>query len=384
MHISEALDELVEGRTKMIIPREAVTEDVPPKKPAFFNPRAKLSRDLSLVVYDTLLKNFEGPKIFLDGLSGIGARGLRVANELQVDSVVVNDLNPSAITMAKASAKLNGITNMSFSKNEVCRFLSEHSERDKRGTIIDIDPFGSPAQFFDCGLRATIHGGMLSCTATDLQVLSGIFPDACRRRYGGVPIKAEYRNEIAIRLILGCMRAVAGRLGLEIIPLFVESNMHYYRTYVKVMNRRDQKNNLGFITHCNSCKQRGLTLEMEIICSVCNSKTYKAGPLWIGDIFEKDFVRDMTDAASKLEIGRNCEKILAKSTLEAGMPGTYYTVDEIASCMKSSPPKLDSIVTSLQDKGFASSPTSLNPTGFRTEANADKVKEMFVALTDIA
>ena len=45
-----------------------------------------------------------------------------------------------------------------------------------------------------------------------------------REKYGGIPIRTEYGNEIAIRLILGCLRMVAGRLGLEIIPLYVESH----------------------------------------------------------------------------------------------------------------------------------------------------------------
>src|SRR3972149_1672646 len=58
-------------------------EKVPPRDPAF-------------------LKNFQGPKIFLDGLSGLGARGLRVANEIKkTDKVICNDVNPSAIKFCK-------------------------------------------------------------------------------------------------------------------------------------------------------------------------------------------------------------------------------------------------------------------------------------------
>ena len=45
---------------------------------------------------------------------------------------------------------------------------------------------------------------------------------ACQRKYYGVPIKTEYSNEIAIRLILGCLNFVAGRLDIQIIPKFVE------------------------------------------------------------------------------------------------------------------------------------------------------------------
>ena len=90
---NESFQEIIEGKTKLLVPKESITEKVPPKKPAFFNPRAKLNRDFSVIAYAAFLKNFQGPKIFLEGLSGIGARGLRVENELKVEKVVINDLN---------------------------------------------------------------------------------------------------------------------------------------------------------------------------------------------------------------------------------------------------------------------------------------------------
>ena len=189
---NESFEEIIEGTTKIMVPKRSLQDKVPPKEPAFFNPKAKLTRDLSIVAYASFVKNFEGPKIFLEGLTGVGARGLRVANELKVDNVIINDLNPSALELAKFSARLNKLKNIEFSENEICRFFSLYSKKGKRGSIVDIDPFGSSAEFFDCGLRATMHGGILSCTSTDLQVLNGLFQDACKRKYGGIPIRVEY------------------------------------------------------------------------------------------------------------------------------------------------------------------------------------------------
>lgn len=78
---NEDLQEIIEGDTKLIVPKKSITDKVPPKEPAFFNPKAKLNRDFSILAYAAFLKKFQGPKIFLEGLAGIGARGLRVANE---------------------------------------------------------------------------------------------------------------------------------------------------------------------------------------------------------------------------------------------------------------------------------------------------------------
>ena len=74
------LAEIVEGSTRLLVPKESLSEKVPPKEPAFFNPRARVSRDFSIISYSAFLKNFRGPKIFLDSLAGIGARSIRVAN----------------------------------------------------------------------------------------------------------------------------------------------------------------------------------------------------------------------------------------------------------------------------------------------------------------
>ena len=86
-----------------------------------------------------------------------------------------------------------------------------------------------------------MHGGLLTLTATDLQVLNGLFNNACKRRYGGIPIKTHYSNEIALRLVLGCVRSITARLDIEMNPLFVESDMHYYRVYLKILNRPENE-----------------------------------------------------------------------------------------------------------------------------------------------
>ena len=374
---NELFQEIVEGSTKLIVPKKSLTEKVPPIKPAFFNPKARTNRDFSIIAYAAFLKKFEGPKIFLEALTGVGARGLRVANELKIEKIVINDLNPTALKIAKESAILNNLKSIEFSEKEACVFLNEHSRKGNRGSLVDIDPFGSPAAFFDCGIRATLHGGILSTAATDLQVLNGLFQGACKRKYGGIPVRVEYGNEMAIRLILGSLRSVAARLGVKIIPMFVESEMHYYRTYVKILNHIDQEENLGYIIHCKNCGHRKISLVQQQKCELCKLKTSIAGPLWIGKIFDKEYVKNMIGEITNLEIKKSCEKTLYKCLDEAEMPAIYFTLDEIAKKVKSSPPKLEKIILNLKENGFTSSVTSFNPTGFRTNANINEIIKIF-------
>ena len=370
--------EIVEGITKILVPDGSITEKVPPKEPAFFNPKASLNRDFSIIAYSSFWKNFQHQKIFLDGLSGVGARSLRVANEIDgIDEVIANDINPKALELAKESSEINSLKNFKISENETCRFFSLHSRKDNRGSIVDIDPFGSPSKYIDCGVRATMHGGLLSVTATDLQVLHGLFNNAAKRRYYGIPIKTKFSNEIAIRLIIGCIHLVSSRLDITIQPKFVDNDMHYYRVYLKILNKPEQEDKMGFIIYCKQCGMRKTVKSVIHECELCKGKIETAGPLWIGKIFDKEFVAIMKSEVKNLTVNKKCDIVLEKCYEESDLQPTYYTLDEIASRMKSAPLKLDSAIQKLQDSGFNASRTSLNPTGFRTNCKINDILKIF-------
>ena len=372
------ITEILEGTTKIRVPNDSISEKVPPKEPAFFNPKAILNRDFSIIAYSSFWKSFQYPKIFLDGLSGIGARSLRVANEIDgVDRVIANDVNPKALDLAKESSGINSLKNFEISENETCRFFSLHSRKNNRGSIVDIDPFGSPSKYIDCGIRATMHGGLLSVTATDLQVLHGLFNNAAKRRYYGVPIKTKFSNEIAIRLIIGCVHLISSRLDITIQPKFVDNDMHYYRVYLKILNKPEQEDRMGFIIYCRQCGMRKTVKSIVNECELCKGKIESAGPLWIDKIFDKDFVKTMKDEVKNLTVSKKCDIILEKCYDESDLQPTYYTLDEIASRMKSAPLKLDSAIQKLQDSGFTASRTSLNPTGFRTNCQINDILKIF-------
>jgi len=368
------LAEIVEGSTRLLVPRDSLSEKTPPREPAFFNPRARISRDYSIIAYSAFLKNFKGPKIFLDALAGIGARSIRVANEIDnIEKVVVNDVNSQALAIGKKIAKLNQITKCEFSENEACRFLSLHSTRDGRGAIVDVDPFGSPSRYLDCAMRSTFHGGLLSVTATDLTVLHGIFPEACQRKYYGTPIRTIYGNEIALRLIIGCMNLVAGRLDVMVTPLFVHHSMHYYKAYVKILVRTNTKNCMGYILHCDNCGNRKVAHEPEYICNLCSSKMKIAGPLWIENLYDKDFVDAMVSEEKNLKVDESCLKFLEKCQEEVDMPPTYFTLDEIGHRNQSAPPSLAKIIEKIRELGLRATKTCMNPTGFKTDARIDEI-----------
>ena len=60
----------------------------------------------------------------------------------------------------------------------------------------------------------------------------------------------------------------------------------------------------------------------------------------------------MGNAKDSLIVNKRCERIIERSELEADLPATYYTLDEIASMIKSAPLKLTDAVERLKSQGF--------------------------------
>jgi tRNA (guanine26-N2/guanine27-N2)-dimethyltransferase len=383
----KSLQTIVEGNTKLVVPAHSLTQPVPPRSPAFFNPNAKLSRDLSIVAYNAYTKNLY-TRSMADTLAGVGARAIRVANEVkELDEVYINDANPIAIDMAVESSKINSVEGKCrFSINEACKFLIEHSSRGSRFGIVDLDPFGTPAPYIDCTLRAVDDEGMLSITATDTPVLCGIYPDVCIRRYYGRSINVEYGNEIGLRLLLSLISMTASRLESGIKPLFVHSTRNYLRVYARVnvgsRYAEEMPTKLGYIYHCFVCSNRTYATmdEDHKICEKCTKPMKYAGPLWIDSIFDADFVDQMILSVKDCGVDKKCERLLSLAKDETAIHPTYFSVDKIAERAKATPPPIFKIIEKLHSSGFIATRTSLRPTGFKTNAKHDEVLDIFRSL----
>jgi len=385
--VHESLLETSEGITRLLVPSNSLTEKVPPRSPAFFNPNARLNRDLSMVAYKAYARESNN-RTMADSLAGVGARSVRAAVEVkELEEVYINDANPIAIDMAKQSSRLNGVEGRcKFSINEVCKFLIEHSSKGSRFGIVDLDPFGTPAPYIDCALRAVSDEGLFSVTATDTPVLCGIYPDVCVRRYYGKPLNTEYGNEVGLRLILGLISMIASRLELGIKPLFVHSIRNYLRVYVIVrvgsQHADDMPSKLGYIYHCFSCNSRSYSNgnNVQQMCDKCKKSMKTAGHLWIDSIFDSAFVDNMLRALDDCTVDKKCGKLLSMVINEVNLPPSYFSVDELAETLKVTPPAISAIIDKLKDSGFVASRTSLKMTGFKTNASYDEVLEALRAI----
>jgi tRNA (guanine26-N2/guanine27-N2)-dimethyltransferase len=81
----------------------------------------------------------------------------------------------------------------------------------------------------------------------------------------------------------------------------------------------------------------------------------------------------MLSEQTKFTVDKSCEKTLLKCQKEIGMPPSFFMLDEIVRKMRDAPKSLEKTIEKLQKSGFNASPTSLNPSGFKTSARIDEI-----------
>ncbi|HKW04608.1 MAG TPA: hypothetical protein VJN71_04850 [Nitrososphaerales archaeon] len=365
-----------EGETKLAVPYFSE----PKMLPAFFNPKGNFVREVSIACYQAFGDSRKKLQ-FADALGGIGARGIRVANEIpSFSTVFLNDINSNALKFGRASAKLNGVEKKCvFSKAEACSFLvSREANGGERFDCVDIDPFGTPSDYVDCAIRAVRDGGMLSLTATDSAVLCGVYPKVALRKYLGAPLRTDYSDEVGMRLLFGLASMTAMRLETGIMPLFCHHDKHYFRVYftVRVGNSfsRENEREIGFLRHCFACGFRDVVPREEfgrksegiehLVCPLClkngkRSRLSIGGPCWSGKIESKDFVSACRESQISVFLGEELDLPL------------YYDLAATTKKLGTRTPRINDAIEKLQSIGYHASRTRLNPGAVRTDAGIE-------------
>jgi len=373
-----------EGGTTLLVPEESLTSDVPPMEPAFFNPKGVESRDLSIIAYEAFHDRVRGSLQFLDALCGVGARGVRVARETGVQKVYLNDINFNAIEIAKRNAEINNVTEKCvFSNDYVEHFLASSRKAGNYFDIIDVDPFGTPAPYLEDVVRSVRRGGMVSLTATDTPVLCGIHENAAFRKYYGRPLRTEYCHEIGLRLLFSALAFAAARYDKGVKPVFAHATRHYLRMYATIEEGAEEGDRsleeIGYIGHCSTCNERAVMKENFGECGRCGRKLDVAGPLWVGRIFEKDFVKAMMDAARRMGYRRYL-KMLSLAYEEAEGPASYHLISVACDRLQVRTPAVEKVVERLRERGYFASRTVLNSRGVRTDAPVEVIEEVLLKL----
>ncbi len=381
-----------EGRVTVVVPKLSAyvtrsSEYAPSKAPIFYNPVMELNRDLSVLALQAYQRKRGGEISICEPLTSSGVRGVRFAAEIHgAGKVVINDISTRAVNIAKQNVVLNNLADrVKVSHKDANCLLSCHSKPRQRFDVVDLDPFGSPVPYLDSAIRALRNDGLLALTATDLAPLCGVHPRACTRKYGGRPLRTEYCHELAVRLVAGCAAALASKHDIGIHVSFCHSTAHYVRVYAEVgygAKKADNSiKNLGFILHCFNCLHRETTTSLfdkSAECPECDSPMDYAGPLWLGNILDKQFCEAMADenARRPFRNSTTITKLLSLTIGEAEAPPTYYVLDKISAKLTLPAPSVAKILADLKEKGYNAVRTHFNSRGIRTNASAHVMREL--------
>ena len=374
-----------EGLTKIEFPEfDKVSSDAP----VFYNPHMELNRDLSILAIQVFQKQEDREINICDLFGGSGIRGIRYKNEIDgVGNVSINDISELANHYERHNIELNDLENIEVYQHDASMFL-----RMKRGEfdVIDIDPFGTPSPFLDSAGYCARRNSLLCVTATDTSALCGTYKEPCIRKYNAKPYKSEYCHETGIRILAGFVALTLSKYSKCIEVKMSHSTEHYMRLYLKIKKGSkkcdETLKNIGYISHCKHCLHRqtskGLASSVEDTCPICGEKLIHAGPLWLGDIQDGEFIQEMIDETENKKINSEKEalKLLNSCLIEAEAPATFFDVHTICKSLKISAPKLDLIFDELENRGFIAIKTHYNPLGIKTDAHIEDIREILLEL----
>jgi len=370
------LVEHVEGRTRLIVPAVSLAVDPPPTSPVFFNPAASLNRDVSVCVTAVAAGSS-----FCDCMAGVGARGLRVAKEVnRMVHVTLVDFNGEALRIALRAAALNRvIRKCEFAQSETSSYLYSRYGRDKRFDFVDVDPFGTPVGQLQGAIRATSDGGILSVTATDTAVLCGVYPKVARRRYGATPLNNHFSHETSIRLLAGVVARVAASLDIGARPIAAHSTRHYVRLFFSIetgATRGDSAlSNLGGISWCPSCGHVTTAAVPKAPCEKCGKRARSAGPIWVGPLTNVDLLGRAKREAEESGLQEAAATFAALLGVDR-FPPWSFSIEDICSKLGVATVSESGVYRNLRDSGYDAMRTPFERTGVKTGADYDALVGM--------
>ncbi|MCC7554266.1 MAG: tRNA (guanine(26)-N(2))-dimethyltransferase [Methanobacteriaceae archaeon] len=375
------LKEVEEGLTIIKFPE---FDKVSSTAPVFYNPKMEFNRDISILAIQTFQKKLDKNISICDLFGGSGIRGIRYKKEIQgVSDVAINDISSVANEFEKINIEINDVFDLEVYNKEANLMLREHpGEFD----VVDIDPFGSPSFFIDSAANSIKKNSLLCVTATDTSALCGTYTEPCIRKYNSKPYKSEYCHETGIRILAGFLGLSLAKYKKYIDIKLSHSSEHYIRLYISIkkgsLESDESLKNIGYISHCRECLYRetnkGLAVAIPQECKICESKLTHAGPLWLGKIQDKDFIKEMikTSEDKKLNTKDKVLKLLNTCLEESNAPATFYDVHVLCKNLKISAPKYDLILEKLLDKGYLAIKTHYTPLGIKTDAPITELKKI--------
>ncbi len=322
-----------EGMAKIEVPGELE------RSGGFYNPEMRENRDISVATLKIMGSEFKERSI-LDAFSATGIRSIRYCLETSWKPVAT-EVNERAFELLEKNKRSN---NCEFrAELEDCKILMMR----EKFQAIDIDPYGSPAQFIYPAFSGLDKQSLLMVTATDTANLFGVYPRKAFRLYGYRGIRDFSQKEMGIRMLLSFIMKTGAMMGKAFSPLISFSYKHYARVVGMVKrSRRDANKILG---------------EFENV---------RGEEYYMGSIQNQEFLKSLLKELAKPRYAQSSEKLVSIINSELDAPFYYDTHKFGSVSMKEAQRKIE------EARGKFSR-THFSPTAFKTDLPEEEVLRLF-------
>ena len=323
----------------------------------FYNPAMAGDRDLG-VAFARALPEPQRPRTAWEMTSATGVLGLRLLHETDAfGAFCFTEANPDAFRVLRENVAR-------FPPATAVEGDAREAPPDAPFDYVDLDPYGSPAPFLATALASVRPAGVVAVTATDMMVLAGAQPAACRRRYGARPVRGRLGPEGGLRILLARLARTAEELGRSIRPLLAYSRDHYVRAYAEVLASAGAPAPVGEV-------------DPDRWTGPWMGDQGPYGPLWLGPLFDPETVARLKvpgGAARPTEV----ERFLARLKDEVRVDRPFYFEPNVLAgrLHVPYPPSLRAVSEGLREMGFAVARTHARPEGFRTDAPRSEVERL--------
>ncbi|KAI6189200.1 TRNA (guanine(26)-N(2))-dimethyltransferase [Aphelenchoides besseyi] len=393
------------------------------KAESFYNPAQEFNRDLTVSVLRCLTKEkandaneivepvskkqkleFVPGYRVLDALSASGLRALRFAKEVEgITHVVANDFSQDAVVNIKRNIEINGLSDkITAVYSDATQLMSDHRTLQKRFHAVDVDPYGSAAQFLNSAVQCVANRGVLMVTCTDMGTLCGNSPEAALGKYGSTPLRHKSCHESAIRIVLRTIQQHASMYDRYIEPLVCVSIDFYIRCFIRMhtgaQKAKDGALKLSHVLSCSGCHAlsfqpllhktvNGNSIKYGLprfasaniadtngLCVHCGHPVQICGPLYTAPYFSRPFVKELlediksTPTEKQLGTHKRLVGILSVMLEELDDIPLYYETDQLMNICKTTLPKTERFRSAILNAGYRVAGSHCNPKALKTDA----------------
>ncbi len=339
---------------------------------AFVNDAAKLTRDVGVAI-----AALNGPGLsVLDPTAATGLRGIRYCLEAKAGKCTMLEINPTAYKALRANISRNKVaaTAINTSIQEFANSCREKFD------VIDLDPFGGVQPYVYDLMKVAKDGTLFFATATDTAVLCGAHHAACVRLYNAVPMHNELCKEAGLRILTGHIARIAAQFNFGVEPLLTMNYKHYMRVHLRLRHGAASANesmkNIGFMSHCAKCMERGTQrglVPKELSCESCGSRLMLSGPLWIGKMQDKKTLQGMCTAIS------GDSGTLERLCGELDTP-CLYSIPKITKALGIKSVSPAKVISYLEGHGHRATVSHFDASYIRADVSAEEVKAAALAI----